>query len=164
MERGLLRRYFLTPLVTVQARSMEYRTLRIAILCVGYIVYKGLLTTYVDWVDILSKFQPLRPTSHQNKHAIELFSLAHIEMKTKSKLPPNNMEAIPWTGEKQCRAKKRPPDIPEMFSPGKNIRFNFRPLARGANYCSPHFVQRTLWREKLPNVTFLTINQAGETN
>ena len=29
------------------------------------------------------------------------------------------MEAIPWTGEKQCRAKKRPPDIPEMFSPGK---------------------------------------------
>ena len=119
MERGLLRRYFLTPLVTVQASSMEYRTLRIAILCVGNIVYKGLLTTYVDWVDILSKFQPLRPTSHQNKHAIELFSLAHIEMKTKSKLPPNNMEAIPWTGEKQCRAKKRPPDIPEMFSPRK---------------------------------------------
>ena len=115
-------------------------------------------------VDILSEFQPLRPTSHQNNHALELFCLAHIEMKIKSKLPPNNMEAIPWTGEKQCRAKKRPPDIPEMFSPGKNIRFNFRPLACGANYCSPHFVQRTLWREKLPNVTFLTINQAGETN
>ena len=67
------------------------------------------------------------------------------------------MEAIPWTGEKQCRAKKRPPDIPEMFSPGKNIRFNFRPLACGANSCSLQFVQRTLWREKLPNVTFLTV-------
>ena len=103
---------------TSKVHGISYTTY-IAILCVGNIVYKGLLTTYVDWVDILSKFQPLRPTSHQNKHAIELFSLAHIEMKTKSKLPPNNMEAIPWTGEKQCRAKKRPPDIPEMFSPRK---------------------------------------------
>ena len=88
-------------------------------MCVGNIIDKVVMANNVDWVDILSKFEPLRPTKHQNKHAIELFCLAHIEMKIKSKLPPNNMEAIPWTGEKQCRAKKQPPDIPEMFSPGK---------------------------------------------
>ena len=119
MERGLLRRYFLMPLATVQARFKEYRTLGIAILCVRNIIDDGVMATCVDWVDILSKFQPFHPTSHQNKHAIDLFHLAHIEMKINSKMPPKNMEAIPWTGEKQCRAKKRPPDIPEMFSPGK---------------------------------------------
>ena len=95
MERGLLRRYFLAPLVTVQAKSMEYRSLRIAISCVGNIIDKVVMATCVNWVDILSKFEPLRPTSHQNRHAIELFCLAHIEMKIEPKLPPNNMEAIP---------------------------------------------------------------------
>ena len=53
------------------------------------------------------------------------------------------MEAIPWTGEKQCRAKKRPPDIPEMFSPGKtlgliSVRWHAEQTPAPSNLCKGH--------------------------